>query len=76
MMCKTARQFHATVSGMTEEGQKDGFLRTRKMVERIDGTVVDGEWLVNVFIDILHILMHIHRTPLTLIQLFHLRALP
>lgn len=57
MMCKTARQFHATVSGMTEEGQKDGFLRTRKMVERIDGTVVDGEWLVHVFIDILHLLM-------------------
>ncbi|KAF9459750.1 phosphoglycerate mutase-like protein [Collybia nuda] len=52
MMCKTARQFHATVSGMTEDGEKDSFLRTRKMVERIDGIVVDGECLLGELTDV------------------------
>ncbi|KAG5654581.1 hypothetical protein H0H81_000106 [Sphagnurus paluster] len=40
MMCKTARQFHAAVTNATE----DGFLRTRKIVEREDGSTAQGEW--------------------------------
>lgn len=48
-MCKTARMFSATVSGMSGEGSSvspDEFLQTRRVVERADGTRVEGEWCV------------------------------
>ncbi|RDB30261.1 putative acid phosphatase SPBC4.06 [Hypsizygus marmoreus] len=52
MMCKTARQFHTAVSGLTAEGEQDGFLRTRKVVERADGTVAEGECLLGELTDV------------------------
>ena len=51
MLCKTARQLQAAVSG-TIGGtavvgeHNDGFLRTRKVLERRDGTSAEGEWYV------------------------------
>ena len=46
ILCQTARQFRAAVSGSGEvtDGLADGLLHTRKLVERRDGTSVDGEW--------------------------------
>lgn len=51
-MCKTARRFRAAVLGnviatdvrTTLDDQAEGFLHTRKLVERPDGTSVEGEW--------------------------------
>lgn len=46
-MCKTARQFRASVSGLTGQtggNWTDGYLHTRRAVERSDGTVVEGQW--------------------------------
>ena len=51
-MCKTGRQFKAAVAGATagatlstgvplEEGEP---LELRRVVERADGTAVEGEW--------------------------------
>ena len=51
-MCKTGRQFKAAVAGVTagsalspgvpiEEGET---LELRRVVERADGTAVEGEW--------------------------------
>jgi hypothetical protein len=48
IMCKTARQFRAAVSGSLPTAEvlthDDNFLQTRKLVERKDGTVEEGEW--------------------------------
>ncbi|KAG6915556.1 hypothetical protein DXG01_010961 [Tephrocybe rancida] len=41
LLCKTARQFHSAVTNSTE----DGFLRARQMVERSDGSAVEGQCL-------------------------------
>lgn len=47
-MCKTARRFQAAVADMTDMPNTEkgwhGKLHTRKLVERKDGMVVDGEW--------------------------------
>ncbi|KAF8067817.1 histidine phosphatase superfamily [Lyophyllum atratum] len=48
MMCKTSRQFHAAVTNATE----DGFLRSRKMVERVDGSAVEAECLLGELTDV------------------------
>jgi hypothetical protein len=40
-MCKSARRFHAAVQGGL--GDKPEFY-TQKIVERKDGSVVEGEW--------------------------------
>jgi acid phosphatase len=48
VMCKTARRFQATFSDMsdmlrTQKGCNETY-QTQKVVERKDGTAVDGEW--------------------------------
>jgi len=45
MMCKTARRFKAAVTGYVNANPDKGeVLQTRKVVERRDGRVADGEW--------------------------------
>jgi acid phosphatase len=50
MMCKSARNFKAAVAGLTggaKEGTGvpvDGSMPFRRVVERKDGTSVQGEW--------------------------------
>ncbi|KAL1716674.1 histidine phosphatase superfamily [Schizophyllum commune] len=57
MLCKTARQLQAAVSG-TIGGtavvgeHNDGFLRTRKVLERRDGTSAEGECLLGELTDL------------------------
>ncbi|KAF5383312.1 hypothetical protein D9615_005006 [Tricholomella constricta] len=48
MMCRTARQFHAAVTNTTE----DGLLRTRRIVERANGTAAPGECLLGELTDV------------------------
>ena len=51
MMCKTARQFKAAVTGFVNANPDAGeVLQTRKVAERRDGRAVDGEWWVLLFI--------------------------
>ncbi|KAL1743996.1 histidine phosphatase superfamily [Schizophyllum fasciatum] len=57
MLCKTARQLQAAVAGTTgatavvsELG--DGFLRTRKVLERRDGSSAEGECLLGELTDL------------------------
>ena len=51
MMCKTARQFKAAVTGFVNANPDTGeVLQTKKAVERRDGRAVDGEWCVLLFI--------------------------
>lgn len=53
-MCKTARRFRPAVSSVlgTVTGQitQDEYIDTRKIVERRDGTRVEGEWRVTFFV--------------------------
>ncbi|KAI3604076.1 acid phosphatase [Moniliophthora roreri] len=42
IMCKTARRMQASVYGLPESG--DEFLQSRKIVERKDGTSMEGQW--------------------------------
>lgn len=42
LMCKTARSFRAAVADDGALG--DGYLHTRRLVERPDGSSVEGEW--------------------------------
>lgn len=42
--CTTARQFRASVIGVPKGVNEDEQLPLRKVVERPDGTVVEGEW--------------------------------
>ncbi|KAG5643790.1 hypothetical protein DXG03_009613 [Asterophora parasitica] len=48
MMCRTARQFQTVVAGTTE----DALLRTRKIVERPNGTAAPGECLLGELTDV------------------------
>ena len=48
MMCKTARQFKAAVTGFVNANGE--VLQARKVAERRDGRAVDGEWCVLLFI--------------------------
>jgi acid phosphatase len=51
MMCKTARRFKAAVTGFMNANPDTGeVLQTRKVVERRDGRVADGEWCILLFI--------------------------
>lgn len=46
-MCRTARNFRAAVSGLTggsQAGPWDSSMPIRKVVERKDGTIAEGEW--------------------------------
>lgn len=47
MMCKSARSFQNTVASVLHNapgGMVDEALSTRRVVERFDGSTVDGEW--------------------------------
>ncbi|KAG6865445.1 hypothetical protein C0991_002521 [Blastosporella zonata] len=48
LLCKTARQFHTAVTNSTQ----DGLLRARHMVERADGSVIEGECLLGELTDL------------------------
>ncbi|KXN89150.1 putative acid phosphatase SPBC4.06 [Leucoagaricus sp. SymC.cos] len=56
IMCKTARRFQAAVAGMTDAPKTEkGWNRAqrmRKVVERKDGTAVDGECLLGELTDV------------------------
>ncbi len=47
-MCKTAKRFKAAVAETTDMPKTEkgwhASLETRRLVERRDGTVVEGEW--------------------------------
>lgn len=47
-MCKTAKRFKAAVAETTDTPKSEkgwnASLETRRLVERRDGTVVEGEW--------------------------------
>lgn len=48
-MCRTARRFRAALPGLLEDREAlkhEEILHSRKVVERKDGTVIEGEWCV------------------------------
>ncbi|ESK96267.1 acid phosphatase [Moniliophthora roreri MCA 2997] len=50
IMCKTARRMQASVYGLPESG--DEFLQSRKIVERKDGTSMEGQCLLGELTDL------------------------
>ena len=43
-LCNAARQFKAAVTGLGNDTNKPSELIAKKIVERPNGTVADGEW--------------------------------